>query len=74
MAIPAALPAEVQAAPASLKVSTFCAPASRMDRLSRSNATPVSFPAATLTAARLSPRISSLAATVLPAFMQLPAT
>ena len=67
------MPAWVLAAPASLKVTAATAPASCMARVSRISDTPVSLAAATRSPLRESPRTSSVAATVLPAFMQVPA-
>ncbi len=68
------MPGCVLAAPASLKVSAATAPASCIASASRIKATPVSFAAATRKPPRVSPRTSSVAAAVLPAFMQVPAT
>ena len=68
------MPAWVLAMPASLKVSAAIAPASSIESVSRISETPVSLAAATRRPPRASPRTSSVAATVLPAFMQVPAT
>ncbi len=68
------MPAWVLAAPASLKVSAATAPASSIESVSRISDTPVSLQAPTRRPERVNPRTSSVAATVLPAFMQVPAT
>ena len=67
-------PGWVLAMPASLKVSAATAPASSIESVSRISETPVSLTAPTRSPPRASPRTSSVAATVLPAFMQVPAT
>src|SRR5574342_345651 len=68
------MPACVLAAPASLKVNATAAPASCIASASRIRETPVSFAAATRSPLRDSPRTSSVAAAVFPAFMHVPAT
>ena len=74
LAVVTVTPAWVLAMPTSLKVSAATAPASSIESASRISETPVSLAAATLSPPRASPRTSSVAATVLPAFMQVPAT
>jgi len=67
-------PGCVVAMPTSLKVRAAIAPASRIASASRIREMPVSFAAATRSPPRVRPRTNSVAATVLPAFMQVPAT
>ena len=74
LAVETVTPAWVLAMPTSLKVSAATAPASSIESASRMSETPVSLAAATRSPPRASPRTSSVAATVLPAFMQVPAT
>ncbi len=74
LAVVTVTPACVLAMPTSLKVRAATAPASCIERASRMSDTPVSLAAATRSPERTSPRTSSVAATVLPEFMQVPAT
>ena len=74
LAVETVTPAWVLAMPTSLKVSAATAPASSIESASRMSETPVSLAAATRSPPRARPRTSSVAATVLPAFMQVPAT
>jgi hypothetical protein len=74
LAVATVTPGWVLAIPTSLNVRAATAPASSIERASRISDTPVNLAAATLKPLRARPRTSSVAATVLPAFMQVPAT